>query len=142
MKKFLIAAAASLLLFGGQDTACAAPAVNLDTQPAQMQDMGKWARIRDDILGRDKHRYDRDRYYDDYGPPPPPPRRGYGPPPPPPRRGYGPPPPPPGRYGPPPPPPRRGYGPRLHRLHRRRDVTDHRRVKVTNRPNRRVGKQH
>ncbi|MBE8955483.1 MAG: hypothetical protein SR2Q5_07470 [Quinella sp. 2Q5] len=127
MKKFLFAAAASLLIFGGNADVEAA-AVDLNEPTVQTQEMGsKWAHIRDKyILGRetanerrDRHEWERRHRYgppprpprhhdrDRYGPPPPPP--GYGPPPPPP--GYGPPPPPRHRdhYGPPPPPP--GYGP-------------------------------
>ena len=122
MKKFLIAAAAGLLIFGGQPSN--ASAESLDAQNVEVQDLGsgKWANFRDKyILGRETENERRDRREWErnhrYGPPPPPPPRGgrYGPPPPPPPppprygpppRGdrYGPPPPPPGRYGPPPPP--------------------------------------
>lgn len=109
MKKFLIAAAASVLLFGGQ-AAEASTVDNLDVKLEQTQETGKWSHFRDKyIRGREtenerrdreeRERWERDSYY----PPPPPPRQGhYGAlPPPPPRPGYGPPPRP--GYGPPPP---------------------------------------
>ena len=109
MKKFLIATAASLLLFGGQ-AAEASTVDNLDVQLEQTQETGKWSHFRDKYLrGRETENERRDRYEregwerDSYyrQPPPPPPRPGrYGAPPPPPR--YAPPPRP--GYGPPPPP--------------------------------------
>ncbi|MBR2773945.1 MAG: hypothetical protein IKD73_03035 [Selenomonadaceae bacterium] len=99
MKRFLIAAAASLLIFGGQVEASTA---DLD-KPIETQEIGsgKWAHFRDKyILGREtenerrdrkewerRHREDRRRYRDDYRytPPNPPPyyrdgRRYYPPP--------------------------------------------------------------
>ena len=99
MKKFLIAAFASLLIFGGQSGAEASSVEKLDTQATETQELGKWAHFRDKhILGRETENERRDRkewerrhrhdYHDDYyhghhyGPPPPPPRHGYGPPPP------------------------------------------------------------
>ena len=103
MRKFLIAAAASLLLFGGQ--AQAAPVETADNQ-LEIQEQSKWAHFRDKhILNRetenerrdrkdwerrhpdrdyyrhrDRHRddyyyRDRARYRDDYRYYPPPPRR-------------------------------------------------------------------
>lgn len=136
MKKFLIAAAASFIIFSGQ--ADAAPADDLNVSEIETQDVkshGKWAHFRDKyILDREtenerrdrkewerNHRYgptpphNRDRYRD-YPPPPPPHYRGGHrdyppPPPPPPGRGYYPPPPPPhyrdGHRDYPPPPPTR-----------------------------------
>ena len=98
MKKFLIAAFASLLIFGGQAGAEAASADKLDAQNVETQELGKWAHFRDKyILGRETENERRDReewerrhrrdYRDDYrhdrhryGPPP---RQGYGYPPPP-----------------------------------------------------------
>ena len=136
MKKFLIAAAASFIIFSGQ--ADASPVDDLNVSEVETQDVkshGKWAHFRDKyIIGREtenerrdrkewerNHRYGppppRDRYRD-YPPPPPPPRYRDGyrdyppPPPPPPGRGYYPPPPPPPHYRdghrnyPPPPPTR------------------------------------
>lgn len=122
MKKFLIAAVASVLLFGGQVGSAEASTVdNLDSQVAETQEMksGKWAHFRDKyLLDREtdrerrhrkewerRHRDDWNRYHrpPPLPPPPPPPRHGHG-------YGYGPPPPPPPRHGygapPPPPPPR------------------------------------
>ncbi|MBR7024766.1 MAG: hypothetical protein IKI08_01995 [Selenomonadaceae bacterium] len=114
MKKFLIAAAATLIIFGGQVEA--APADDLNAE-IETQDMGtsKWANFRDKyILGREtenerRDRKDWERRHRNYPPPPhyrdghryyPPP----SPPPPPPHyrdgRPHYPPPPPPG------PPPR------------------------------------
>lgn len=106
MKKLLLAAAASLILFGGQAEVEASSVESLDTHVAETQELGKWSHFRDKyIRGREtenerrdrkewerRHR-DRDHYRDDYRryPPPPPP------PPPPPRHGS--------RYGSPPPPP-------------------------------------
>lgn len=85
MKKFLIATAASLIIFSGQTEA--ATVDNLDKQ-IETQDIGKWAHFRDKhILGREtenerrdrkewesRHRNDKHRYRDDYRycPPPPP----------------------------------------------------------------------
>lgn len=124
MKKFLIASAATLIIFGGQVEA--APADNLNAE-IETQDMGtsKWANFRDKyILNREtenerrdrkdwerQYRKDWERRHRDYPPPPPPhyrdghPHYPPPPPPPPPRyrdgRPHYPPPPPPG-----PPPPR------------------------------------
>ena len=105
MRKFLIAAALSFMIFGGQSEA--AQIESLDNQ-LEMQEQGKWAHFRDKhILGRetenerrDRHEWerrhkrpyygdwrDRDRHHHN-----PPPRHGYGPPPPPPPRDYPPPP--------------------------------------------------
>lgn len=119
MKKFLMALAAGLLIFGGQANLEAAT-VDINTPNAETQDMGKWSHFRDKyVLNRDRdrehrrdwdnHRRDRDRHdYDrhdyDRRRPAPPPRYGNGgtpPPPPPPVPGYGAPPPP--GYGAPPP---------------------------------------
>lgn len=135
MKKFLVAAATGLLLFGGQAGAEASTIENLDVAEVEVQEMkshGKWAHFRDKyILDREteNERNDRKewerrhRYYPPPPPPPPPsPRRGgrhdyYPPPPPPPppprpggHHGYNPPPPPPPHHGGghgynPPPPP-------------------------------------
>ena len=117
MKKFLVAAATGLLLFGGQFGAEASTVENLDVAKVEVQEMkshGKWAHFRDKyILGREtenerRDRRDWERRHGYYPPPPPPPYHGgrhdyYPPPPPPPhhggRHGYYPPP-------PPPPPPR------------------------------------
>lgn len=80
MKKFLIAAAASLVLFGAQPDVQAAP-IEFDT--IQTQEVGKWAHFRDKyILNREtenerrdrmewerRHGYREDRhkyYYDEY----------------------------------------------------------------------------
>lgn len=117
MKKFLIALAAGLILFGGQTQA--APVDDLNAQ-IETQETGKWAHFRDKyILGRETENERRDRkdwerrhrYDPHYDPPPPPPPYRDG------RRYYppgAPPPPPPYRDGrhyypptpPPPPPPR------------------------------------
>ena len=111
MKKFLIAVAASLILFGGQVQAAPADDLNVDIETQDVKSHGKWAYFRDKyILNREtenerrdrkewerKHRYDPQRYRDDdrYRPPTPPPyyrdgRRYYPPnpptPPPPTRR--------------------------------------------------------
>ena len=121
MREFLIAAAASLLLFGGQ--AQASPVEDLGEPNVEIQEQeSKWAHFRDKhILGRetenerrdredwerryrddyyrhrDRHRddyyRDRERHRDDYRYYPSPPRHG-APPPPPPGRGYNYPPPP------------------------------------------------
>ena len=108
MKKFLIAAAASLIIFSGQTEASTVERLD---KPIEMQDMGsgKWAHFRDKyILGREtenerrdreeweqRHRDDRRHYRDDYRyvPPTPPPhyrdgRRYYPPPAPPPKPYY------------------------------------------------------
>ena len=93
MKKFLIAAAMSLAIFGGQTSVEAAP-VEISDNQIETQELGKWAHFRDKhILGRETENERRDRkdwerrhrYHDDhrYSPPP---RRGYGAPPPPSRR--------------------------------------------------------
>ena len=61
MKKFLIAAAASLLIFGGQP-AEAADAGNLYVQNVETQELGKWAHFRDKhIRGRETENERRDR---------------------------------------------------------------------------------
>ena len=61
MKKFLIAAAASLLIFGGQP-AEAADVGNLGTQNVETQELGQWAHFRDKhILGRETENERRDR---------------------------------------------------------------------------------
>lgn len=86
MKKFLVAAVASVIFFGGQTQA--APVDNLNAPSFEMQYVkkhGKWAYFRDKyILGREtenerrdrkdwekRHRYDPPRYRDDdrYRPP-------------------------------------------------------------------------
>jgi len=108
MRKFLIAAALSFLIFGGQTEA--AQVEPLDNQ-LETQEQGKWAHFRDKhILGRETENERRDRhewerrhkrpYYGDWRerdryrhePPPrhhydyPPPRHGHDYPPPPPTR--------------------------------------------------------
>lgn len=120
VKKFLIAATASLLLLGGQAGAEAStPDEVLNTQVAETQDTSKWAHFRDKyLLNREndrkrrererrewerQRRRDYDRHDYDRRRPTPPLRRGDDrggtpPPPLPPRPGYG---------APPPPPPRR-----------------------------------
>lgn len=95
MKKFLIAAVASLVILGGQAETSAAPADNLNVSGVETQDMSAWPKIRDSILGRDNHsrhdyrddhrrdyRHDHHRDYRDdhrhghgHNPPPPPPHR-------------------------------------------------------------------
>ena len=61
MKKFLIAAAASLLIFGGQP-AEAADVENLDMQGVETQEVGWWAHFRDKhLLGRETENERRDR---------------------------------------------------------------------------------
>ena len=114
MKKFLIAAAATLIIFGGQVEASPVDDLNADIELQDIKKHGKWAHFRDKYLldreteneRRDRKDWERRHRYD-----PPPPRyrddRRYYPPPPPPRyrddgRRYYPPPPPPG-----PPPPSR-----------------------------------
>ena len=122
MKKFLIAVAASLILFGGQVQAAPADDLNVDIETQDVKSHGKWAHFRDKyLLGREtenerrdrkewerKHRYAPHRYRDDdrYRPPTPPPYYRDG------RRYYPPNPPPPPpyyrdgrRYYPPNPPP-------------------------------------
>ena len=60
MKKFLIAAAASLLIFGGQ--AQAAPVEGLDEPSVEIQEQSKWAHFRDKhILNRETENERRDR---------------------------------------------------------------------------------
>ena len=62
MKKFLIAAAASLLIFGGQNAVEAADAENLKVQGVEVQQVGWWAHFRDKhILGRETENERRDR---------------------------------------------------------------------------------
>lgn len=91
MKKFLIAVAASLILFGGQTQAAPADDLNVDIETQDIKSHGKWAHFRDKyILHREtenerrdrkewerKHRYAPPRYRDDdrrrYYPPSPPP---------------------------------------------------------------------
>ena len=99
MKKFLIAAAVSFMIFGGQTES--AQVENFDNQ-IEAQEQSKWAHFRDKhILGRETENERRDRkewerrhrYHDDHRYAPPPPPRGHQPP----RRGYGYPPPPPHR---------------------------------------------
>lgn len=114
MKRFLIAAAASLFIFGGQVDVEASTVENLDVPGVETQEVkkhGKWAHFRDKyLLGRETENERRDRenwerrYRDDYRRQPPPP-----PPPPPPRYGRD------GRrdghrYNPPPPPPPPRHG--------------------------------
>ena len=112
MKKFLLALAASAIIFGGQAEAAPADDLNVNAQ-IETQDMkssGKWAHFRDKyILGRETENERRDRKERErrhrYEPPPPPPyyhRDGkhYYPPPPPPNHRDGRP------HYPPPPPPR------------------------------------
>lgn len=93
-KSLIVAAAASLLLFGGQTNLEAATVDNLDTSKAQMQETNQPLPFHDRYIighesGRDRHRHrewerrhhddyrrhHRDRYYNGYGAPPPPPRR-------------------------------------------------------------------
>ena len=119
MKRFLIALAAGLILFGGQTQAAPADDLNAQIETQDIKSHGKWAHFRDKyILGRETENERRDRkdwerrhrYDPRYNPPPPPPYRDE-------RRYYppgAPPPPPPYRDGrhyypptpPPPPPPR------------------------------------
>lgn len=126
MKRFLIAAMASLLICGVQVEASTVD--NLDKPKVQTQEIGKWAHFRDKhILGREtenerrdrkewerRHRVDYRRQRDNhrhrdeyrYYPPAPPPtyrdgRRYYPPPSPPPHQRNG------SRYYPPNPPPAR-----------------------------------
>ena len=91
MKKFLIAVAASLILFGGQTQAAPADDLNVDIETQDIKSHGKWAHFRDKyLLNREtenerrdrkewerKHRYEPPRYRDDdrrrYYPPSPPP---------------------------------------------------------------------
>ncbi len=94
MKKFLIAAALSFVIFGGQAAVEASTVENLNEPGVEIQDVkshGKWAHFRDKyILGRETENERRDRkdwerrhrYNDDhrYSPPP---RHGHRPPPPP-----------------------------------------------------------
>ena len=87
MKKFLIAAAASLLLLGGCNSTEAAD-YDLNEPTVQTQEVSKWPQIRDSLLGRDRrhhdHHHDRHDYHDRHHhrqPPPPPPHR-FPPPPP------------------------------------------------------------
>ena len=95
MKKFLIAAAASLLIFGGQP-AEAADVGNLNVQSVEVQDVSWWTHFRDKhILGRETENERRDRkewerrHRDDHRDwnnrrdhrPPPPPGRHHNPPP-------------------------------------------------------------
>ena len=103
MKKFLVAVAASLIIFGGQTQA--APVDDLNAQ-LETQEVGRWADFRDKyILGRetDKERRKRKEWERRHGYYPPP--RHYD------RHHYDSPPPPPyyrdgRRYYPPPEPPR------------------------------------
>ena len=112
MKKFLIAAAATLIIFGGQVEAAPADNLNAEIETQDIKSHGKWAHFRDKyLLDRETENERRDRKDWErrhrYAPPPPPPRyRDDG------RRYYPPPPPPPPRYRDdgrryyPPPPPR------------------------------------
>ena len=80
MKKFLIAAAASLLIFGGQNAVEAADAENLKVQGVEVQQVGWWAHFRDKhILGREteNERRDRQEWERNHRYPPPPPNN-YG----------------------------------------------------------------
>ena len=122
MKKFLIAAAASLIIFSGQTEASTVERLD---KPIERQEVGKWAHFRDKyLLGREteneskdrkewerNHRYDYSKRRDDrryYPPSPPPPpyyrngKRYYPPPSPAPNyrdgKRYYPPSPPPPRY--------------------------------------------
>ena len=63
MKKFLTAAVAGILIFGGQVAASAA-AVDLSEPTVQTQEVSAWPRIRDSLLGRPHH--DRDRHHRDW----------------------------------------------------------------------------
>ena len=114
MKKFLIVAAATLIIFGGQVEAAPADNLNAEIETQDIKSHGKWAHFRDKyLLDRETENERRDRKDWErrhrYAPPPPPPRyRDDG------RRYYPPPPPPPSphhrdghRDYPPPPPPRR-----------------------------------
>ncbi|MBE8952958.1 MAG: hypothetical protein SR1Q7_07430 [Quinella sp. 1Q7] len=64
MRKFFIAAVASILIFGGQVGASAA-AVDLSEPTVQTQEVSAWPRIRDSLLGR-RHHHDRDRHHRDW----------------------------------------------------------------------------
>lgn len=59
MKKFFVAAAASLLIFGSQ--AEAAPIDDLNASNIQTQEVGHWADFRDEVLGRETDRERRER---------------------------------------------------------------------------------
>ena len=62
MKKFLVVAAASLLIFGSQAGVEASTIDNLDLQGVETQDTGHWAEFRDEvILGRESDRERRER---------------------------------------------------------------------------------
>lgn len=62
MKKFLIAAAASFLLFSGHPDAQAESLDSLDTPNVETQEVGKWAHFRDKyIRGRETENERRDR---------------------------------------------------------------------------------
>lgn len=127
MKKFLIAVATTLIIFGGQTQAAPVDDLNANIETQDIKSHGKWAHFRDKyILGREtenerrdrkewerRHRDDykynppRHRHDDRYYPPSPPPYYRDG------RRYYPPKPPTPppyhhdgGRYSPPPPPTR------------------------------------
>ena len=63
MKKFLTAAVAGILIFGGQVDVEAAT-VDLSEPTVQMQEVSAWPRIRDNLLGR--HHHDRDRHHRDW----------------------------------------------------------------------------
>ena len=99
MKKLLIAATASLLLFGGHANVSASAIDVSSTQAVETQEMSDWTDFRDKVLGRDReNRYSdnsrrdkrdsdrrrdsRDDYRDDYRnrdrTPSPPPRYGNG----------------------------------------------------------------
>ena len=127
MKKFLITAATTLFIFGGQVEAAPVDDLNVNIETQDIKSHGKWAHFRDKyILGREtenerrdrkdwerRHRDDykynppKRRYDDRYYPPSPPPYYRDG------KRYYPPKPPTPppyhrdnGRYSPPPPPTR------------------------------------
>ena len=127
MKKFLIAVATTLFIFGGQTQAAPVDDLNVNIETQDIKSHGKWAHFRDKyILGREtenerrdrkewekRHRDDykynppRHRHDDRYYPPSPPPYYRDG------KRYYPPKPPTPppyhrdnGRYSPPPPPTR------------------------------------
>ena len=86
MKKFLTAAVASILIFGGQ-VAVEAASVDLSKPTIQAQEMSAWTKFRDSLLGRDNHNRDRrdwerHHHYNDRHRQPPPSRHGAPPSPP------------------------------------------------------------
>ena len=96
MKKILLAAICCGMTFFGNFNPVEAEEQQItninQSATSDFQELSAWPRIRDSILGRDRH---------EYRPPPPPPQR----PSPQPRQPYGPPPPPPPHHRNPPPPP-------------------------------------